>query len=242
MRDGSVIRSTGRRLWERVRRRLGPPSPVEAEIVASGIVDPEWYLDLNPDVRRAGMDPVLHFARHGFREGRQPNPLFTGRWYDDPRPRLEESGRDGASSNADIAGEIARSGILDREWYLQAYPEPVAAVIDPHRHFAERIEENRWPNALFSPSWYLAKHPEVAGSGLAPVIHYIRHGSHIGLDPHPLFDSRLYLSSHRRVRREDALRHFLETRRHAYVAPMRLPAPSSAIHRRYRAEYEPRRS
>lgn len=32
--------------------------------------DPEQYLKLNPDVKRAGIDPGLHFSNHGFFEGR----------------------------------------------------------------------------------------------------------------------------------------------------------------------------
>ncbi|QTQ85645.1 hypothetical protein J8N08_22290 [Agrobacterium tumefaciens] len=40
----------------------------------TGIFDPEWYLDANPDVRDSGMDPALHFVRYGFDEGRSPLP------------------------------------------------------------------------------------------------------------------------------------------------------------------------
>lgn len=44
---------------------------------ASGLVqplpagfDPERYLELNPDVKKAGLDPALHYMRFGHREGR----------------------------------------------------------------------------------------------------------------------------------------------------------------------------
>ncbi|PPB80783.1 hypothetical protein LV82_01515 [Albidovulum inexpectatum] len=32
---------------------------------------PGRYLDLNPDVRRAGVDPFVHFVKHGFEKGRR---------------------------------------------------------------------------------------------------------------------------------------------------------------------------
>ncbi len=31
---------------------------------------PERYLELNPDVREGGADPVRHWQEHGYREGR----------------------------------------------------------------------------------------------------------------------------------------------------------------------------
>ncbi|QTF91062.1 MAG: hypothetical protein J5F18_11275, partial [Halomonas sp. BM-2019] len=34
--------------------------------------DPEWYLAEYPDVAAAGMDPWLHYCRHGRAEGRLP--------------------------------------------------------------------------------------------------------------------------------------------------------------------------
>jgi glycosyltransferase involved in cell wall biosynthesis len=37
-------------------------------------VDPDWYLQQNPDVREAGMDPSVHYLRHGKAEGRRPFP------------------------------------------------------------------------------------------------------------------------------------------------------------------------
>jgi hypothetical protein len=40
----------------------------------SGGFDPEWYLARNPDVARAGIDPLEHFLKHGQWEGRAPNP------------------------------------------------------------------------------------------------------------------------------------------------------------------------
>ena len=38
-------------------------------------VDKEWYLDTYPDVAAAGIDPAIHFERHGRFEGRLPCPL-----------------------------------------------------------------------------------------------------------------------------------------------------------------------
>src|SRR5262249_56153993 len=37
-----------------------------------GGVDRAWYLQRNPEVARAGLDPVEHYLRYGWHEGRDP--------------------------------------------------------------------------------------------------------------------------------------------------------------------------
>ena len=45
---------------------------------------------------------------------------------------------------------------------------------------------------LFDGSWYLRQYPEVAGTGLSPALHYLRHGADAGHDPGPSFDTESY--------------------------------------------------
>ena len=40
-----------------------------------------FYLKNNGDVRLSGMDPILHYIYHGFKEGRKPNPNFDTDYY-----------------------------------------------------------------------------------------------------------------------------------------------------------------
>lgn len=47
---------------------------VEALFAARGLVDGPAYLAANPDVTDAGADPLLHYLRHGWREGRVARP------------------------------------------------------------------------------------------------------------------------------------------------------------------------
>ena len=39
--------------------------------------DSEWYLKYNDDVKRAGVNPVLHYICHGAQEGRRRNDELT---------------------------------------------------------------------------------------------------------------------------------------------------------------------
>jgi hypothetical protein len=40
-----------------------------------------YYLEANPDVRAAGIDPAFHYLIHGGREGRDPGPFFSSKAY-----------------------------------------------------------------------------------------------------------------------------------------------------------------
>lgn len=58
--------------------------PDQLGSIASAIAaefDPEYYLDAYEDVRDAGADPLHHFVKHGWREGRDPNPRFSTSLY-----------------------------------------------------------------------------------------------------------------------------------------------------------------
>jgi hypothetical protein len=60
------------------------PRGIEAEktrLRESGLFQDEWYLAQYPDVADAGLDPLDHFCRNGWRERRRPNPLFDPVWY-----------------------------------------------------------------------------------------------------------------------------------------------------------------
>ena len=60
--------------------RQDDPAELE-ELGSSGLFDAAWYLLQNPDVMDADLDPLLHFYRHGWREGRRPNRYFDTDWY-----------------------------------------------------------------------------------------------------------------------------------------------------------------
>ncbi|WP_445396769.1 glycosyltransferase [Zobellella sp. An-6] len=52
----------------------------------SGLFNPKWYLLQNPDVAAVGADPVRHYLRHGWREGREPGPAFDTGYYLEQQP------------------------------------------------------------------------------------------------------------------------------------------------------------
>ncbi|MFO7640199.1 MAG: hypothetical protein R6X17_02730, partial [Candidatus Competibacteraceae bacterium] len=62
-----------------------------ALLKASGKFDESYYLLKNPDVLDSG-DPLLHYIRHGAREGRNPNPDFDSAYYLEANPDVLAAG------------------------------------------------------------------------------------------------------------------------------------------------------
>lgn len=52
-------------------------------IQESGYFDERYYLKNNPDVKKAGVDPLWHFAHHGGMEGRNPSVKFDSAYYEE---------------------------------------------------------------------------------------------------------------------------------------------------------------
>ncbi len=50
-------------------------------IKKSGLFDPVYYLTNYPDVRRANIDPVMHYIQYGWKEGRNPSADFITNFY-----------------------------------------------------------------------------------------------------------------------------------------------------------------
>ncbi len=72
----SLLGHWGARLTARRRERAG----IRA-LNASEYFDRDWYLRRYPDVAKLGIDPVLHYVRHGAAELRNPGPNFDTGWY-----------------------------------------------------------------------------------------------------------------------------------------------------------------
>jgi hypothetical protein len=54
--------------------------------------DTRWYLDRHEDVRRSGVNPLLHYLLHGAGEGRDPSPRFQTNYYLGANADVRESG------------------------------------------------------------------------------------------------------------------------------------------------------
>lgn len=62
-----------------------------AIIKKSGLFDPEYYLRTYADVRKADVDPLKHFCKRGWKEGRNPSATFHIKQYLIQHPELQSS-------------------------------------------------------------------------------------------------------------------------------------------------------
>lgn len=65
----------------------------KALIVDSGLFSPFYYLTQNIDVWRAGVEPLNHFCKHGWKEGRNPSQFFNCKSYLKANADVAKSGR-----------------------------------------------------------------------------------------------------------------------------------------------------
>ena len=170
------------------------------EQVRAAAFDAEWYLDFNPDVRDAGVDPFGHYLNHGWREGRDPCSWFSTRWYcktvleplsmeADPLRHYWAIGRHGGFTPSEEAEEALRARareLFDESYYVGRYPDIDPTKIVPWDHYLTfGWREMRAPNATFDPLFYShAQHASVPGKVPArdPLLHYVAIGRAAGLD------------------------------------------------------------
>ena len=58
----------------------------------SKLFDSVFYLSTYKDVREADVDPVAHYARFGWIEGRDPSDFFSTSYYLSNNPDVKEKG------------------------------------------------------------------------------------------------------------------------------------------------------
>ncbi|MDR7039268.1 hypothetical protein J2X36_004041 [Methylobacterium sp. BE186] len=199
----------------------------------SALVSDAFYTISNPDVRAAGLDAEAHYARFGWREGRDPDAYFStlgyraayadvGRTQVDPLAHYDRVGwREGRDPGANF----------DTELYLLHNPDVKAAGIDPLAHYLDfgRYEGRAAPDPAigrpadlsaargFDAAFYLLDNPDVARAALATTDtlafarqHYQTVGWREGRDGNAFFDTAAYLTANPDVRAAgiDPLAHY----------------------------------
>jgi hypothetical protein len=83
-----------------------------AAIHRTGFFDAAYYLANNPDVAANGIDPALHFAQRGWKEGRKPGPRFDPVHYLEQNPDVAKAGLNPLLHFADRGRAEGRRGLL----------------------------------------------------------------------------------------------------------------------------------
>lgn len=144
----------------------------------TGLFDPEYYLSENPDVSEAGFDPLAHYILFGDREGRQPCPLFSPKYYRSQTNSKLKS----VNSLLHYALVGRHQGLSPSPWfdvtfYLQTNRDVAYSGKDPLFHYLNKGgQEGRSPNPTFDGLFYLSQNPELVDIGINPLLHYLNYG------------------------------------------------------------------
>lgn len=173
--------------------RLLRPKRRDAAL-ARPFFDAEFYRSEYPDVTAGGMDPLLHYLDHGWREGRNPSAVFATLYYADRHLP------GGVPENPLL--HYARLSLAER-LRVPTRPGPDASALQ-----AEVI-------APYFDARYYTRVAGLEEGGEDPLHHYVTKGWRRGLSPNEGFDGTAYLQAHAHVRRLDVspFYHFVSTRR-----------------------------
>ncbi|GAB6846043.1 GT2 family glycosyltransferase [Methylorubrum rhodinum] len=156
--------------------------------------DADFYRAEYPDVAAGGMDPLLHYLDHGWREGRNPSAVFATLYYADRH----------------LDGGVPQNPLL--HYARLSPPERLRVPTRPGPDFCAIQAE------VIAPYFDARFYARVAGleeGGEDPLTHYLAKGWRRGLNPNDAFDGTAYLQAHAHVRRLDVspFYHFVSTRR-----------------------------
>jgi hypothetical protein len=184
------------------------------QLVIAAAVDAGFYRAVYPDVVKLGMNPVIHYADLGWREGRDPTPWFSTERYLAMHPDVAAAGVNPLHHYLVMGRregrEIARSR-LAREYYADALrrgetPAWNPMLADP----PPRPKRTRTPappapptpdervaaGKEFDADFYLRANTDVAEAGCDPLEHFLTTGWLEGRDPNAVFSIADYLDAY----------------------------------------------
>ena len=108
-------------------------------LVAANGFDYVFYLNHNPDVAAAGVDPFVHFMTFGWTEGRNPNAHFDVNGYLANYPDVDAANVNPLTHYGEFGWREGRDPSVgfDTTSYLAAYPDVAAANVNPLTHFLQ---------------------------------------------------------------------------------------------------------
>ena len=139
------------------------------------IFSTSYYFTMNKDVKRKGVNPLLHYIKHGKKEKRQISPNFS---YDESSSLEEKLLYDSMKKDLEyLEGieKIKKFKLFDYDWYLNEYDDVEEANVDPLVHYLIiGAKEKRNPSPDFDTHFYLRVNPPARKTN--PLIHYALHG------------------------------------------------------------------
>ena len=165
--------------------------------------DAKFYLDRYGDVAQSGMDPLDHFLKFGWKEGRDPAPHFSTTFYLEEYNDIREGGinpfvhfclfgrAEGRAPKPPGSGSPKQA---------EASNEPPPAPAQPADKIKVSRKDIKITEPFFDAAYYLERYPDIAAGGIDPLEHYLTYGWREGRDPSPTFSTNYYLGTNQDIR------------------------------------------
>ena len=131
-----------------------------------------------------GIPPKLHYKIFGWRIGKTPHPLFSTSYYLNQRPDVKRAGIE-PFGHFLAHGWRERSNphpLFDVSFYFSQNPD--LSDFDPLTHYLSvGWRQSFRASPLFDEDWYIGAYPEIVGTGLDPLSHYLMYGRDEGRRP-----------------------------------------------------------
>jgi len=189
-----------------VRRQVDGPAfvsvfdfladPSFADVDPHPLFSKRYYRSFYGDVADSGLDPFLHFIRHGWQERRAIHPFFGPREYD----RFGfPNGADRGLFNQCLMAAFKNPALSSMQALFEPFQyaqsqAPAEFLEAPLQHFL-CYGSNRQgsPFPLFDQQFYLSQKPDVRNH-ISPYVEYLSDFSH-RFSPSEFFDPEFYLQS-----------------------------------------------
>jgi hypothetical protein len=144
------------------------------QLEASGLFDTGWYLQQNDDVREAALEPLPHFHRFGWREGRRPNLYFDPAWYLEHYPDVLAANMDPLLHYLRHGDHEGRRPVwhFDPAWYCAVYELAPDALALAH-FLTERTSGRFAPMPELYAVLHMPPYRDDPASGEDPFAHYL---------------------------------------------------------------------
>jgi hypothetical protein len=107
------------------------------------LFDAAFYLQRYPDVRRAGMNPLWHYLRHGAAEGRKPHRLFEPDYYLSCCPEARDR-KNPLLHFIQTGGRLGNPHpLFDCNAYMAEHPDVARRGVNPLLHYIRQKKATR---------------------------------------------------------------------------------------------------
>lgn len=185
----------------------------EYEIVKkSSAFDVEWYLCTYKDIKKVGIDPIIHYILYGAKEGRLPSKNFNVKHFD--------TDYSGNWCNPVLFYEqfmidynlVKLSKFFNSHAYLENNLDVKKAGIDPIYHYLRFGWREGRNTTVINGRQYLFEHDDLVKKNINPIYYFeylkVEDDCKV-IELSNLFDKNYYISTYKIPENVDPIKHFL---------------------------------